>query len=1180
MALDFDTNAESTGGAGEQFHSMEQMLGSPEFQRMMKDEFPEDAAEWLDPVTRRRFLTLSGASVALAAAVGCNPSLKPASQKKIIPYVNKPENLIPGVPQFFPTAVTLAGMAIGVLVKCHEGRPIKIEGNPSHPGSLGATDIFAQATLLEVYDPDRSKSVTEKGSPTTWEKARNALTAIVSAQVPKQGAGLRILTETVAAGSTYANMLVELKAKLPAMKWVQCEANSRENALRGLKETYGRYLTPIFAFDKADTVVSVDGSDVLEGTGCAAVRYQHDLMHRRKVRVHANKNDGDGVPMGQLSRIYAIESSLSGLGGLADHRLPLKPSEIESFVRELAKELGVAGAPAAGPLPDRAKQWAKVVAEDLKDASKKGVLVVGDTLSVAAHNLAHAINDKIGAVKNGLVRFVEPVQAGLTGPDADATANATESLKTLVAEMNAGKVDALLILGSNPVFTAPADLDFAAALQKVTTSLHLGLYPDETATKTTWHVNAAHDLESWGDARAFDGTATIQQPLLTLSNGKSVLELLGAMLDKPGAAEGLIRDVWQKYFTEKKLTGDFGEWWHKSLERGVVDGTAATAVAAPGEAKLSEATQKSPAPATKAGDIELTFRADPTVYDGRFANNGWLQEMPKPVTLICWDNAALVSPATAERLKCEISFKWTAGEHGNSEVDKIEITVGDRKVRVPVWVQPGQADDTIALFFGYGRDKVGEVGKGAGFNVYPLRTTANLWTIGGILPQPGSAERTHEKYTLACTQGQHAMEGRRPARHGTNVQAREERKDIPHGDHTHKEYPVAFSFADNPPSSAAEKDLMRKLLPGSVDEREWLASKDHPQEFYKKGYKNNVRQHSDEDEGEEGHHGEHIHDKRLLPLTLIRDHADNKLYRRWGMAIDLGACTGCSACVVACVAENNIPVIGKGEVTRGRIMHWIRIDRYFSVPEELGGTKRVDAKERAEHLRTHNAEVTTHFQPVACVQCEKAPCELVCPVAATSHSADGINEMTYNRCVGTRYCANNCPYKTRRFNFIQYANYDKSNTLQLVNNPEVTVRTRGVMEKCNYCMQRIRLAEIEAEREHDHPNRQKVETPMGIRPLIAEGEIKTACQAACPSQAISFGDLNYDQYVPVTKTADGKWEKIGKHLPFSEVSRWKLEPTHYGLLAELNTMPRTSYLAAIKNPNPKLAGEASKGGHG
>jgi Fe-S-cluster-containing dehydrogenase component len=1080
--------------------------------------------------------------------------------------------------------------AIGVIVKCVEGRPIKVEGNPAHPGSLGSTDIFSQATLLGVYDPDRSKGIAEKGMPSTWEKAQTALKAIVGAQVAKKGAGLRILTETVADKTTLANLIGELKARLPDLQWIQYEAVGKENAIKGVRDAYGKYLSPIYDFKLADTLVSIDADPLANGV--AGVRQTRDAMHRRKVRVHDAKRRNDGVTPDQLSRIYAIESNVTGIGGVADHRLPLKPSEIESFVRELAKEVGVANVPAAGPLSELAKKWVKVVAEDLKEKDKAGVVAIGDACSAAAHNLVHAINDKIGAVAKGVVKFVEPIQAGLT----DATADGTGSLKTLVDDLHGGKVDALLILGGNPAFTAPADLNFAAAMQKATASVHLGLYHDETATHATWHINAAHELESWGDARGHDGTATIQQPLVSLHGGKSVLELLGALLDKPGSTESLVQDTWRKYHADQKLPVDFDKFWHTSVERGVIEGTAAKpAGVKPGDAKLSDATQKAPAPATKAEEIELAFRPDPTIYDGRFANNGWLQELPKPISLISWDNAALVSAATAERLKCEISYKWTGGEHGQSEVDKIEITLDGRSVRVPVWVMPGLADDVIVLHFGYGRDKVGEVGKqGSGFNIYPIRSTKNLWTAGGIKPQPGSAERTQEKYILACTQGQHAMEGRRPARHGTKTQALAELDEEAHGDHKHyhvKHHKDAFSFADNPPASAAEKDLMRALLPGTPKEREWLASDDHPQKFNKPrgpnalGYVNNAA-HDDDDEDHKKKEGEpekhkHEHDKRLMPLTLIQDHASNKLYRRWAMAIDLGACIGCTACAVACVAENNIPVLGKDQVTKGRIMHWIRIDRYFSVPHEVGGTKKMDAKERAEAIAKATADVKLHFQPVPCQQCEKAPCELVCPVAATAHSADGLNDMAYNRCVGTRYCANNCPYKVRRFNFVQYANYDKESTLQLVNNPEVTMRTRGVMEKCTYCVQRIRTAEIEAEREHDNPNRRKVQTPLGVRPLIEEGEIKTACQAACPANAISFGDLNYDQYVEVKKDAKGEWKPVsGRHLAFSEVSRWKLEPSNYGLLAELNTMPRTSYLAAIKNPNPKLLADAGKGGHG
>ncbi|MGL4421776.1 MAG: 4Fe-4S dicluster domain-containing protein, partial [Gemmataceae bacterium] len=598
----------------------------------------------------------------------------------------------------------------------------------------------------------------------------------------------------------------------------------------------------------------------------------------------------------------------------------------------------------------------------------------------------------------------------------------------------------------------------------------------------------------------------------------------------------IVKATWQKWFLEAKKGTDFDTFWHQSIESGVVAGTASPVVPNV-TVTLDGQVKAAPAIATKAGELELQFRADPTIYDGRFNNVGWLQELPKPITKITWDNTAIMSPATADKLKVQFEFKYTGGEQGRTEIDKVEIKIGGQTLKIAAFILPGHADDVITLHLGYGRTNVGEVGKNTGFNTYSIRSTTNFGFGAGA-----EVTGTREKYFVACTQGQHAMEGRRPARHGTVNEVKEELAAIK----KHEKH--AFEFADNPPVAAAEKALMRPLLPGTPEERERLVSI---------GWlKKDPHEHKHDHE----HAHEHKHDERLLPLTLVDDVKVNKQYRRWAMAIDLGACTGCSACVVACVAENNIPVLGKEEVTRGRAMHWIRVDRYFSVTEENGGTKRVNAENRWELLKAKNVPVALHFQPVNCQQCEKAPCEVVCPVGATIHSNDGLNDMAYNRCVGTRYCSNNCPYKVRRFNFMQYANYDKDTTLKLVNNPEVTVRTRGVMEKCTYCVQRIRNAEIEAEREHANPNRPKAAMPDGsIRPVILEGEIVTACQAACPAKAISFGDLNYDQY-----------EVGGKRLPMSEVARWKYEPTNYGLLAELNTMPRTSYLAAVKNPNPNM----------
>lgn len=1130
----------------ELWQNIDQWMDTPEFRTMMENEFPEDAPEWLDPVSRRRFLTLMGASLALAGAAGCNPSLKPASQKKAVPYVKKPEAITIGVPLHFPTAFSLGGIGVGVLVKSTEGRPIKVEGNPSHPASAGATDIYTQGSVLDLYDPDRSRALLHEGQPTSWDKARISLAALLAQAKETRGAGLRFLTQP-SSSPTVAALMAELLDTLPQARWIQYDPVNSDNAHQGAKLAFGKYATPHYKLDEADVLLFVEADTF--GSGPEGLKIARDAMKRRKLRVAEDRKRTDGVSADRLSRIYSIESMPTTAGMVADHRLPLKPSEIDSFIREIAKAVGVEGAPAAGPLPELAKQWVEPLVKDLQSAGGNIAVVAGPSVNPTVQALVHAINQKLGAFGK-TVTFAEPVLTGMTGKDADTVGNMTASLKGLVDEINEGKVESLFILGGNPVFTAPADLEFGKALEKVKTCIHLGAQADETALLCQWHIPETHYLETWSDVRGPDGTVTVQQPLIApLTGGRSLIELLAFLLDKqPLDPRQVVQATWQKWFTDNKKEGDFETFFHGVLEQGIVPDTAVKAVEITA-VTLADAVKNAPAP--KSEGREIQFRQDPTIYDGRFINNGWLQELPKPVTKLTWDNAAIVSPATADKLGVKINYPWTAGEHGRTETDRVELAVGDRKVKAAVFILPGHADDVITVHLGYGREITGKVGKDTGFNAYAIRTSTGMWTASLT-----DAKRVGDRTFLACTQGQHAMEGRRPARHGTKEGVKSELGDIK----SHKKH--AFDFANNPPVAAAERDLMVELVPGSAAERE---------RHVEKGW---IKPGAHAHDHDHDHEHEHKHDERLIPLTLYDKNTPtpyNVQYRRWGMAIDLGACIGCGTCVAACVAENNIPVIGKTEVTRGRAMHWIRVDRYFAVPAESGGTKKMGDSERWEALKASTASVTMHPQPVPCQQCEKAPCEVVCPVAATVHSADGLNDMVYNRCVGTRYCSNNCPYKVRRFNFLQYADYASDSTMKLVNNPEVTVRTRGVMEKCTYCVQRIRNAEIEAEREHADPSRPLVQMPDGsYRPAILDGEIKTACQTACPTAAIAFGDLNYSQFQPVKKTAEGKYEAYGERFPESEVARWKLEPTNYGLLAELNTMPRTSYLAAVKNPNPAM----------
>ncbi len=1096
----------------ELWQSIEQWMDSAQFREMMRDEFPEDASEWLDPVSRRKFLTLMGASFALAGAVGCNPSLRPASQRQVVPYVTQPTEIVPGVPLFFATAMPQAGgVGVGLIAKSVEGRPIKIEGNPNHPTSLGGTNVFAQASVLGMYDPDRSKETTHRGVSSSFEKAIATIKAELDRQNAAKGGGIRILSEPITS-PTLARLVNEFLTRYPSAKWVQYEAVGNENARKAAVAALGKPVNAVTHLEKAKVILSVD-CDYLAAATPGDIPAARATMAKRRVReVHANLDAGDGVAVDAkaMNRVYAVESMVTNTGGVADHRLPLKPSEIEGFLRAVARAAGVQGVPDAGALSGTAAKWVQPLADDLKNA---GVVLVGDTQPPAVHVLAHAINNQIGAYRDGIVTFTEPLEAR---PSADPMAD----FKTLVDDMKGGKVDLLLVLGVNPVFDAPADLEFVQALDGVKgLTVHHGLYQDETGSLCRWHLNAAHYLEAWGDVRGHDGTVAIQQPLIApIHNGRSVIDLLTTLLDLGTGGLEVVQETWKKHAGE---SADYEAWWQRALKAGVVPNTALPAAAVTfNPAALTNPALASPAPK---GGTEIQFRPDLGIWDGRYANIGWLQELPRPVTKLTWDNAAIVSPKTAADLGVAIDFAWTGGENGRSNANVVELTLDGRKLKAAVWILPGHADGVVTLHLGHGRERSGKIGTRTGFNAYQLRTTANMWTAGGL-----TVNKTGEQYVLACTQGQYAMEGRRPFRHATVEQFKKEEN---------------HEFAKVPAATPAEFREIDQLVPGTPAEWERLHgdSRKYPIDIHS--------------------HGEHPpHDPRIIPLSLYPKYPQkvdgqeaSKDYRRWGMVIDLGACTGCSTCIVACQSENNIPVVGKEQVSRGRAMHWLRIDRYFSIPgekvmeDELGDRKtsqnflrgnaaRAEAVKRSEAIRAH-------FQPMMCVQCEKAPCEIVCPVGATVHSADGLNDMVYNRCVGTRYCSNNCPYKVRRFNFLQYADYT-TDSLKLVNNPEVTVRQRGVMEKCTYCVQRIRTAEIQAEREF--ATRPK---DAGGRPKIMDGEVMTACQTACPTNAIAFGDIND---------------------PDSRVLRLKAEPHTYGVLAEQNTMPRTSYLAQIRNPNPAM----------
>jgi molybdopterin-containing oxidoreductase family iron-sulfur binding subunit len=1017
------------------WRSLEELANTEAFQELMRREFPEQASVWPDSLNRRQFLTLMGASLALAGLSGC--SVRPAPSTTIHPYVRAPEEVVPGKPLFFATAMTLGGAAVGLLVESHLGRPTKIEGNPDHPASLGATDLFNQASILTLYDPDRSQTVTLLGKTSTWDAALGELPvgrqpSIGSAmreQHGRQGAGLHILTETIVS-PTLAQQLQDLLKAFPRAKWHQYEPLARDAAFQAAEMAFGKSVNAYYDFKKADVVLSLDADFLTCGPG--NLRYVADFMAQRRIR-----STEAGAGQARMNRLYVVEPAVTNTGARADHRLALRAGEIEVFARALAAKLGISAGSGQGGVSGTHDQWVAAVANDLEQHRGRCVVLAGDRQPPAVHLLAHVLNDRLGNVGR-TVFHTAPIEA--------RPVNQLESLHELVEDMSAGRVEVLVILGGNPVFTAPADFRFGEVMQKVPLRVHLSLYQDETSRLCHWHLPEAHYLEAWSDARAFEGTASIVQPLIApLYHGRSAHELLSALvhqLQAPG--QDIVRASWNKHWQEHDHAGRFEEFWQTALHDGVVAGTQFPTQPAPLKKGWEEHLQ-APAPSTGQG-YELVFQADPTIYDGRFANNGWLQELPKPITKLTWENAAIMSPATARELGVGLGSYAHGGEHGGYHPEVIELQLQDRKVRAPVWIMPGHADRSITVYLGYGRDAAGKVGgtTGAkvGFNAYELRTTDHLWFAPDL-----KVRKTGERTLVACTQQHHVMENRAVVRAGTLEEYHQK------------------------PAFAAERE--------------------------------------EEEEREETR-------VARKPLTLYQPYDYSPPKNKWGMAIDLTTCTGCSACVVACQAENNIPVVGKEQVAAGREMHWLRVDRYISGPAD------------------HPTEF--HFQPVPCMHCENAPCEYVCPVEATVHSAEGLNDMVYQRCVGTRFCSNNCPYKVRRFNFFAFADYATASLRQQYN-PDVTVRSRGVMEKCSYCVQRIRHAQLDAEVEG--------------RP-IADGEILTACQAACPAEAIVFGDIN-----------DVK----------SKVKQWKDSPLHYALLADLNTAPRTTYLAAVRNPNPELRDE-------
>ncbi|WP_428262876.1 TAT-variant-translocated molybdopterin oxidoreductase [Haliangium sp.] len=1060
----------------------------PALRSFVESEFPEQAADLSDPVSRRRFMQLMGASMALAGVVG-TAGCQRWEREEIVPLSRRPEDYVPGNASHYATALEIGGVAEGLVVTAFDGRPIKVEGNPQHPFSGGASSTFAQASVLHLYDPDRSMQVRHKDGVGGWDEVE----ALIQGVAQRRGAGLRILSEA-SSSPTLARLRAELVQRYPSAKWYEYEPLGFHNEQQGLAmaglapaDTAIRAM-PMLA--EAKRIVAVEAD--LFGTHPSALRFARDYAAGRR---SADLVAADGRPQASaneaMNRLYAVESTFTTAGVAADHRLPLAVSHLPAFLDALSYALsavalrGNAGisdptrlvddtekdlvsiidgggqnpqaqavAAAVKALTKKSLRFVAALAQDLYAHARESVLVAGPNLTPEVHARVARLNATLAA--NG--RTVQYVRL----PGA-VRGGAFDDISALVSEMNAGQVETLVMLGGNPVYDAPADLDFGVALTKVGTSLHLGEYDDETSVASTWHLPRVHYLESWGDCRSYDGTYSLIQPLIEPMwrddknrPGKSPIELVAMLLGRQDSGQALVRETFDQHH------GGLGDGaWRKAVHDGFVAGTAypPAQVSAPQPLPSAEPAQLG------TGSVELVFLASPHAHDGRFANNGWLQETPDFITKLTWDNAALINPNTAEQL-------------GVSQGELISVTVGKNTVELPVYTLPGQARSSIAVALGHGRTRAGRIAgaqadgvASTGFDAYPLRTTTGAYAT--VVPAP---KGTGKSYSLVTTQDHwdfHDSQGRRGVAERLPSLVREA---------TAEEYRAR-------PAVIAEREH-------AIDKAEFL----------------------------EPENGRSLWDEHQYPETRGDE---VKVHRhKWGMAIDLDKCTGCNSCMVACQAENNVPIVGKEQVAKSREMHWIRIDRYF------GG----------DNLRDN--PVIAH-QPIACQQCENAPCEQVCPVGATIHSSEGLNDMVYNRCVGTRYCLNNCPYRVRRFNFMDYLNRPeapgggldqaRNRVRELIFNPEVTVRSRGVMEKCTFCVQRIQAGKIAAKNEG--------------RDRVGDGEVVTACQQACPTNAIVFGDLTD---------------------PDSAVSKAHAEKRSYALLASFNTRPRNLFLARIRNPHEAL----------
>ncbi|QDU60871.1 Tetrathionate reductase subunit B precursor [Planctomycetes bacterium Pan216] len=1067
--IDLPTEATATTGR-DYWRSLDDLAETPEFQEFLRREFPTQAVEVeRGAVPRRRFVQLMAASFGLAGmATGCR-----RPEIEILPYAKMPETVVPGLPTFYASSIPGTFVQAPVLVESHQGRPTKIEGNPKHPASLGATDAFTQAAVLDLYDPDRSRDVLRDGAVSSWQEFDDFLAKRSAKLLENQGEGLRILSDRRRSPSLDL-VRQRLLEKAPKARWHRYETLEDEDALEASEVLFGKPLRPRHDLAAADVILALD-VDFL-GVDSEAVTNVRQFTSRRRPenttetddqhhdagtddqhhdagtddQHHDAGTDDQHHDAKSMNRLYVVENTFTATGSMADHRLRLPAGQIIHYVMALANELDawdIVGIDRlwgreqveAKPLPT---DWVKEVAADLRAHEGHSLVITGRRQPASVHALVNLLNLALGNVGK-TVTFID-------APKADEG-----SLAELVGDIKSKKVDTLVMLGGNPAYDAPVDLDFKEALSLVPNSIRLGVSVNETSAGCSWHLPEAHWLEAWGDSESPDGTYAPVQPLIApLFDGRTPLEIVARLAgDKRSLSYDLVREAF------KARTGEGGDKaFRRFLHEGVWEGTAAKPITPrlSSNAAVMVTTLLRSDRRRLSGGYELSFHGDSSVLDGRFANNGWLQEAPDPMTKLTWDNAALVSPQTAREL-------------GVRTGDVVELTLDGRVTEAPVFLLPGQADGSVSVALGYGRRRAGRVGDGVGFDAYPLRTSTEPYFAGGL-----EIKRTGKRYAFATTQDHGSMEGR---------------------------------------------DLVRETIVGAESDHDSHEMEHHDDHA---GEEKAAVDHRHDHEHAQGHGSGH---EAADPLNIVTPPALDGDHQ-WGMVVNLSACVGCNACVIACQSENNVPIVGKEQIAVGREMHWLRIDRYFKgEPDE--------------------PEVV--HQPVACMHCENAPCEIVCPVNATVHSPEGLNLQVYNRCIGTRYCGNNCPYKVRRFNWFDFnerplnelylgplGDSGMPETEKMGKNPDVTVRMRGVMEKCTYCVQRIEKAKSGAK--------------LSGQPL-KDGMVTPACGQACAADAIVFGDLSD---------------------PESRISKLREDPSHYGLLEEINTRPRTTYLARARNPNTAL----------